>query len=403
MAAAQALSASTVAVPMEAKRIDELLRAAVTAQAAAGVVALAASRTGIVDEGAFGIRDVLTNALMKRETVFAIHSMTKAVTCVAAMQCVERGQLALDQPADEIVSHLATTQVLEGFDAEGRPRLRRPRERITLRRLLKHTAGFAYDLWNAAQQRYQHVTGCPSFLSGRLAALDAPISFEPGERWQYGINIEWVGRLVEAVSGKDLQTYLSEHIFAPLDMVDTGYSPGEHQLSRLAQTCMRTPDGGLKPNAEPPHPSRVLSRRGGLFSTGCDYINFLRMLLNGGSLADSRLLKPETVVLMADNHIGDFGVRVLRSQNYSLSNDVELLPGMATRWGLIGLINCADVPGGRSAGSTARAGLRNTYFWLDPRRGVAGVLLTQTLPFADPRVLQLLHDFEQAVYAIRVD
>jgi len=386
---------------MTGDTIDRLLGSAASAGNVPGVVALAAGRNGALYQGAFGARSKADNAPMALDTVFRIASMTKAVTAVAAMQCVERGQLALDQPAGEIVAGLADPQVLEGFDAAGKPRLRPARSKPTLRQLLTHTAGFVYHVWNTGLNRYVDATGAPTIMSGKLAALDMPLAFEPGERWEYGINIDWAGRMVEAVSGQDLEAYMRENIFAPLGMHDTTFVPTDEQMSRIAQIHGRTPDGSLEPAPPtPPVTPEFFAGGGGLCSTGPDYLAFLRMVLNGGALDGGRVLKPETVALMTQNHIGTLDVQPLKSGHPAVSNDADFFPGMKKKWGLSWLINTEDVPGRRSAGSLAWAGLFNTYYWLDPRRQIAGVLLTQVLPFADATVLRLLDDFETAVYGI---
>jgi methyl acetate hydrolase len=379
--------------------IDQLLNAAVSDGRVPGVVALAADRGGTFYQGAFGQRGVADPTTMRTDTIFRIASMTKAVTGVAAMQCVERGKLSLDQPAGELMPELAEPKVLEGFDAGGKPILRPARRKITLRLLLTHTAGFVYHIWNTQLNRYYEATGHPTILSGQLAALNVPLAFEPGERWEYGINIDWAGRMVEAVSGQDLETYMRENIFAPLGMHDTGFTPSATQFARYAHAQARTPDGSLEPVPQtPPSKSEFFAGGGALFSTGPDYMAFLRMLLNGGALDNARVLKSETVALMAQNHIGDLDAQKLPTVHPAVSNDAEFFPGMTKKWGLTWLINTEDVPGRRSAGSLAWAGLFNTYYWLDPKQRVTGVILTQILPFADPPVLQLLDDFETAVY-----
>jgi len=385
---------------MAVSDIDRLLESAVSDRHVPGVVALAADRNGTFYQGAFGKRGLCEDAPMTSDTVFRIASMTKAVTGVAAMQCVERGELALDQPAGEIMPELAEPQVLEGFDTDGKPLLRPARRPITLRMLLTHTAGFVYQIWNAPYARYVQATGSPTIASGKLAGLHAPLAFEPGACWEYGINIDWAGRMVEAVSGQDLDSYMRKHIFAPLSMHDTTFIPTDSQLARSGQVHARKPDGSLEPTPRtPPAPTEFHSGGGGLFSTGPDYMAFLRMLLNGGkTLNGTRILRPETIALMAQNHIGDLNVQKLTTQMRATSNDAEFFPGMAKKWGLTWLINTEDVPGRRSAGSLAWAGLFNTYYWIDPGRHVTGVILTQILPFADPIVLQLLDDFESAVY-----
>ncbi|MEJ0018649.1 MAG: serine hydrolase domain-containing protein [Acetobacteraceae bacterium] len=379
--------------------MDRPLRAAVADGRVPGVVAMAADRTGIIYQGAFGRRGLGTEAPMTLDTVFRIASMTKAVTGVAAMQCVERGLLSLDQPAGEIMPELAEPQVLDGFDGNGEPILRPARRQVTLRNLLTHTAGFVYHTWNAAIDSYIVKTGHPTIMSGRLAALGAPLAFDPGERWEYGINIDWAGRMVETVSGMDLEQFMRRNIFAPLGMNDTAFVWEAEHLTRRAQAHSRAADGSLQPiPLTPPTPAEFFAGGGALFSTAPDYMAFLRMLLGGGALDDVRVLRPETVALMTENHIGDLLVGKLPTAHPELSYDAEFFPGMAKKWGLTWLINTEDVPGRRSAGSLAWAGLFNTYYWLDPKQQVTGLLMTQILPFADPIVLRLLDDFETEVY-----
>jgi methyl acetate hydrolase len=384
---------------MAGAAIDQLLRGAVSAGQVPGIVALAADRGGTFYQGAFGKRGLAEETPMTPDTVFRIASMTKAVTGVAAMQCVERGILSLDQPAGEIMPELTEPRVLEGFGADGKPLLRPARRAITLRMLLTHTAGFVYHIWNEQLHRYVETTDFPTVLSGKLAALNAPLAFEPGERWEYGINIDWAGRMVEAASGQDLETYMRDNIFAPLGMSDTCFIPNAEQFARSVQVHARKPDGSLEQvPSTPPVKGEFYAGGGALYSTGPDYMAFLRMLLNGGSLEGTQVLRPETVAMMAQNHIGDLHVQKLPTRLPAVSNDAEFFPGMAKKWGLTWLINTEDVPGRRSAGSLAWAGLFNTYYWLDPKQQVAGALLTQILPFADPTVLQLLDEFETAVY-----
>ena len=377
--------------------IDAVLRRAVDA-GIPGIIATAASADRVIYEGAFGRRSVGSPVPMDLGTVFRIASMTKAVTATAAMQLVEVGRLSLDQPAGEIVEGLAEPKVLEGFDEAGKPRLRPARRKVTLRNLLTHTSGFGYDVWNKDLLRYHQVTDTPAPRTGKLAGLSVPLASDPGTRWEYGIGIDWAGRMVEAVAGEDLDTFFQERIFGPLKMADSGFVARPDMVERLATVHARAPEG-LKPLSIEPNPPREFhAGGGGLFSTAPDYLRFQRMLLNGGTLDGARVLRPETVVLMGKNHMGDLDVEPMRTAVAGASNDVELFPGMRKKWGLSFLINTDAVPGGRSAGSLAWAGLNNTYYWVDPVRGVAGALYTQILPFGDRAVLDTLDAFEQAVY-----
>jgi methyl acetate hydrolase len=379
--------------------VDSVLATAVSGGKIAGLVAAAADAHGTFYEAAFGHRAISQPQRMTTDTVFRIASMTKAITGAAAMQMVEQGKLALDQPAKEILPFLADTRVLTGFDPQDQPILRPPRTPVTLRNLLTHTAGFVYDTWNAQMHKFTRVTGLPAARTGKLEALTAPLNFDPGERWEYGINIDIAGRMVEQVSDLDLETYMQKHLFAPLGMADTSFIQRPEWDSRLGPIHARQPDGSLVPL--PPAP--VVKREfyaggGGLFSTASDYLQFLRGLMNGGELDGNRILKPETVALMFQNNMGELDVQPLPTQVPELSNPVNLFPGMKKKWGLSFLINTEAGPAGRSAGSLAWAGINNTYYWLDPQKKIAGVFMTQTLPFADPTVLGALDAFESAVY-----
>ncbi len=380
--------------------IDKALSDAVAGGRIAGLVAAAADAQGVAYQSAFGSRSLGQPRPMTVDTVFRIASMTKAVTAVAAMQMTEQGKLSLDQPAREVLPFLAETKVLDGFDAEGRPVLRAPRGQVTLRNLLTHTAGFVYDTWNENLHRYAQITGLPAARTGRLAALAAPLGFDPGTRWEYGINIDVAGRMVEVASGMDLEAYMQRHILGPLGMADTSFIQRPAASDRLATVHARQADGTLKPLDMPAQSEEreFFPGGGGMFSTAPDYMRFLRALMNGGELDGARILRPETVALIGQNHIGALDVQPMRSQVPHLSNHVELFPGMAKKWGLSFLINTRDGPAGRGAGSLAWAGLNNTYYWLDPALKVAGVLMTQVLPFADPIVLSALDAFETAVY-----
>lgn len=381
--------------------IDSTLAASVNGERIAGLVAAAATDEGVIYESAFGRRGLDSPARMTVDSVFRIASMTKAITATAAMQLVEQGKLSLDSPAKEILPFLSETKVLLGFNGNDMPLMRAPKATITLRNLLTHTAGFVYDTWNADMHRFARIAEIPPARTGKLAALQAPLGFDPGTQWEYGINIDIAGRMVEAVSGLDLETYIQRHICGPLGMVDTSWNHRPEWSSRMTTVHQRQADGSLKTIASPPGPApdrEFYAGGGGLFSTAPDYLRFLRALLNGGELDGNRILQPETVALMGQNHIGELDVVPLDTMIPALSNPVNLMPGMKKKWGLSFLINTEPVAGGRSAGSLAWAGLQNTYYWLDPTRKVAGVLMTQTLPFADPTVLSALDAFERTVY-----
>jgi len=383
----------------QSRQIDAVLRRATEAKEVPGVVALAANDKGVIYEGAFGTRDLAKGPAMTLDTIFRLASMTKAVTSVAAMQLVEQGKLQLDQPVGNILPELSAPQVLDGFDDSGAPRLRPAKRPITLRHLLTHTAGFGYEVWDPLLIRYVKASGTPSGTTGKLASLRLPLVFDPGERWEYGINLDWVGRTVEAVSGLPLEVYFRQHIFAPLGMSDTDYVISAAQRSRLVSVHQRKEDGSLEPIAPPDPPWREFwSGGGGLYSTGRDYLVFLQMLMHQGRFNGAQLLRPQTVALMGQNQIGDIRAGILKTAIPERSNDVDFFPGMPCKWGLGYMITPQPGPNGRSAGSVTWAGVYNTYYWLDPQKRIAGVFMTQILPFADHKAVALYGEFESGVY-----
>ena len=381
------------------KSIDALFSEAVESKRMPGIVAMAATDAGVVYEGAFGRRELGKDAPMTLDTVVWIASMTKAITATAAMQLVERGKLALDASASQLVPALAKAQVLDGFDAAGQPRLRPPKRPITLRHLLTHTAGFGYEIWRTEIAQYQTATNTPGITTCTNAALTTPLLFDPGEGWEYGINIDWVGKIVEAVSGQRLDAYLQQNVLGPLGMNDTSFKLSTSQRARLASVHQRDDAGALAPiEFALPEEPEFLMGGGGLNGTAPDYLAFTQMILHGGRFNGAQVLRPETVEQMAQNHIGPLEVGPMKTAIPALSKDVELFPGISTKWGLSFVINTAPLPTGRAAGSLAWAGLANTYFWIDPSRRVCGVFLSQVLPFFDDVAIDLLTKFETEVY-----
>jgi CubicO group peptidase (beta-lactamase class C family) len=385
----------------ELSNIDKVLRSAIDGGDLPGVVALAGTREGPIYQGAAGKRALPAGPDMTVDSVFWIASMTKAITSTAAMQLVERGKLSLDQAIGEVLPELAAARVLDGFDAAGEPKLRPAKRPITLRHLLTHTAGFSYDIWNADLLRYQEKTGTPGIITCENKALTTPLTFDPGDQWDYGINIDWVGKAVERVSGETLGSFLQENLFDPLGMKDTLFKLGDPQRRRLVGMHSRQTDGTLAPMPfEIPQEPEFQMGGGGLYGTGADYLAFATMFLNDGRTSGGRqVLKPDTVRAMSENQMGPLNVRLLKTVIPPYSNDAEFFPGMVKKWGLGFMISTGPVPGGRSPGSLTWAGLGNTYFWIDPARRVAGVILMQLVPFADAKALALYDRFEKGVYA----
>lgn len=379
-------------------RIRALLSKATAAEQVPGVAVAAILPDGGVVSAAAGVLDTRSDAPMQTDSVVWIASMTKAITAAAAMQCVEQGKLSLDAPIASVLPELADKQVLEGFAADGTPKLRPARNPITLRHLLTHTSGFVYDMWNADIVRYLEMTGTPGIISCQNAALTLPLVFDPGTAWDYGIGIDWAGKAVEAVSGTTLGRYMQANILEPLGMRDTGFRVRDDQRSRLATVHARTPTG-TEPTAfgMPPEPEFEMGG-GGLYSTVGDYLRFARAILGGGALDGARVLTEPTVAAMCTNAMGNVRCRPMKSAVAAATNDVDFLEGW--QWGLSFAINPDPLSTGRSAASLSWAGLANSYYWIDPKKRIAGVYATQVLPFFDPQAVALFEGFERTVYEL---
>ncbi len=366
-----------------------------------GVVATVADDKGVIYEGAAGLRSCDKPEKMTVDTVAWYASMTKAITGAAAMQLVERGKLSLDGPAGKVVPFLANPQVLEGFDAAGKPRLRPAKGTITLRNLLTHSAGFSYEIWNADAARELESRGVGNILSGTQATLDRPLLWDPDTKWDYAPGIDWAGRMVEEASGQKLGDFLRANLFEPLGMKTATFHLGARHRENLAGMHARTPDGTIVPYPMEFGQDSPLDMGGhALYGTLGDYLRFTRMILGGGALEGARVLESKTVESMSKNQMGALDVTPMPAAP-PFSNAVEWWPGITPKWGLSFLINPKATPQGRSAGSLSWAGLANSYYWIDPVKKVTGAVSTQILPFYDGPVVALFNDLETAVYQSR--
>jgi CubicO group peptidase (beta-lactamase class C family) len=384
--------------PSRNRAIDDTLSRGIVKRKIPAVTAAVATRERIIYQGAFGKRDSVSGMEVKPDSIFAIASMTKAITSAAALQLVEQGRLTLTEPVSKYLPQLANIRVLDGYDDAGQPTFHSVRTPITLKHLLTHTSGFCYDRWSDEMMRWEKATG--SGLVSGVAPM-VPLMFEPGARWHYGYSLDWAGKLVEAISGMTLEQYFQQNIFKPLGMNDTTFILPAEKFDRLVTASDRQPDGVLKERTRAmPSPPAAFNGGGGLYSTAGDYVKFMQMILRKGrGPGGDVLLHPKTVAMMSTNQIGKLGAGRLKTQNPASSSDVDLHPGATDHWGLGFLINEAAYPGGRSAGSLAWAGLNNTFYWIDPKRDLCATIMMQFLPFVDKEAVGLLSDFERAVYS----
>ncbi|UWU67074.1 serine hydrolase [Bradyrhizobium sp. NC92] len=364
-----------------------------------GVVAMVTNRHRNIYEGAAGKRRLDRPAEMTTDSIFAIFSTTKAITATAVLQLVEEGKLDLDTPAKRYAPEIGKLQVIEGFDAQGEPILRAPKRDITMRMLMVHTAGLSYDFINHTYNRLAQEKGQPSVITASKACLMTPLLFDPGERWEYGTNLDWCGQIVEAIRGCRLGEVFQTRIFEPLRMKETTFELTDAMRQRLAGIHGRGADGSLTPmDFELPAKPEVHMGGHGLYSTIGDYMRFIRMWLNDGVGEHGRVLKAETVRMAEKNQLGDKKVTPITGVIPSLCNDAEFFPGQSKSWALSFMVNDEEAPTGRPAGALGWAGLANLFYWIDRQNGFGGFWATQILPFGDPASFIGYMNFETAFY-----
>jgi methyl acetate hydrolase len=367
-----------------------------------GVVAMITDRSANTYEGAAGERVLGSGHLMTPDTVFAIFSTTKAIAGTSVLQCLEEDKLDLDAPAKTYVPDIGRLEVIDGFDAAGEPKLRAPKRDITTRMLMLHTAGLGYDFFNATYNRLAQERGQPSVITCSKASMMTPLLFDPGDKWEYGSNIDWCGQVVESIRGKRLGEVMKERIFAPLGMEDIAFSMTPSMRERLAAIHQREADRSLTPlpDLQLPADPEVHMGGHGLYASIGEYMKFIRMWLNDGAGPHGRVLKKETVEAAVRNGLQSHQkVVMLPGVIPSLSNDAEFFPGLKKSWCYTFMINDEDAPTGRPAGALGWAGLANTFYWIDRKNGFGGYWATQILPFADPTSFGGYLEFETAAYA----
>jgi methyl acetate hydrolase len=378
--------------------IDQVLQDAVDSGAVPSVAAIAADRNGVIYEGAAGPTVAGGSDPLTGDTHFRIMSMTKMVATAAALQQVEKGNLDLDAPIDTYCPEFADVQVLEGFDGET-PKLRQPASRATVKQLVTHTTGLGYWFWSEALMKWEAATGTPNVLSGSNVVFTAPLLADPGTTYIYGINTDWLGKVIEAASGVTLDVAIKEGITGPLGMNSTTFQPQADQMGNITPVHLKGEDGTwaaseIELNQEPEY----FAGGHGLYSTPRDYITFQRALLGDGELDGVRILQGSTVDAAFSNQIGDIDFPAeIPTADPASTYELNLGPGY--KWGYGLLLNTQDQPGMRRAYSGAWAGLCNTHFWVDRTTGVCGSIYSNFLPFVPPEALEVYANYEKALYA----
>jgi CubicO group peptidase (beta-lactamase class C family) len=379
-------------------RIDSTLKRFAESGTVAGVSALVYEEGREVYFGAFGMADRETARPMRRDAIVQIFSMTKPVTGVALMTLYEQGKFQLDDPLAKYAPEFANLRVYTGADATGAPVLALPRRPVTIRDITRHTAGFATGPDNPGVGPLLRAAD-PLNRNNTLAEFarklgTVPLWFQPEEKWEYGPSVDVQAFLVERLSGQPFELYVRQHVLDPLGMRDTRYVVPDADRGRLAAMYNRSPAGVL--SRVPDESALAFNTRRwpltpgsyGLTSTLDDYMRFARMLVNGGALDGVRILRPETVRLMATSHLSD----TITQRSW--------LPGKGqVGFGIDFAVRVRPPASAEEnngvVGEFFWDGAASTLFWVDPVNQLTAVLFVQLVPF-DP--VHLHKSFREAVY-----
>ena len=378
--------------------LDSVLRNAVTrAGGVPGVVAMVSDKDGNIYEGAFGYRNADTKEPMTVDTVFAMFSTTKAVTGLILMKLVEDGLVALSDPVSKYLPEINDIEVLVRFDENGEPETKKPDNEVTVEMLMLHTAGFGYEFFSEDDANYRKAKNVASILTSTQAGIQTVLLFEPGTDWNYGVNIDWVGRVIEAVTGLRLGEAMKKYLFEPQKMDNISFTPPEEMTARRAVMHLRNHAGTLTANKDIAAPGTPEMDMGGhgLYASIDEYMKFIRVILNNGD----NVLSPETVQQMLTNGLGELKSGGWKTSDPVLSNDGEFFPGYEKSWAYTFQVNETALPTGRPAKQVMWAGLANLFYWIDTENGIGGFWATQILPFQDPASYLGYLEFESAVYS----
>ncbi|KZP27322.1 beta-lactamase/transpeptidase-like protein [Athelia psychrophila] len=397
---------------MSSNTLDETFRTATENKIIPGAVLVAINKSGTLNYAkAFGKTGVSPDATpLTLDSTFWFASCSKLLTTIAALQCVERGLFSLDSPDDiaRLLPEITAPEILS-FETTGTPVTAPAKNRITLRQLLTHTSGMAYEFmdprlaaWRQTPAGSRARAHDDEFMSQYLL----PLLYEPGESWMYSMGLDWAGKLVErANGGVTLETYMQQHIWDPLDMLDITFHLEKKTRveQRRVEMTARIPESGLlildtKKNELAPEVVGYASGGGGLWGSAPEYLKVLASLLRD----DGKLLGSATVAEMFKPQLSqaskDSWMQMLHipEANAAFTGNVNL--GTEFSWGLGGMYSLEDLPGRRKKGSLAWGGLPNLFWWIDPAAGIAGLYASQVMPAGDTKSTELFEEFEKDIY-----
>jgi CubicO group peptidase (beta-lactamase class C family) len=373
--------------------LDAKMKQAVDKGEVAGVETLLVHHGKVAQFDSHGVQTLGESTPISENTVFRIYSMTKPTTGVAMMQLYEKGLWKLDDPVTKFVPELAHLQVVTGKDADGKPVLADANRPPTMKEIMSHTAGFGYGIQGGNPVDDQFVAKQPLAKANLKEMIDTvatiPLLFQPGQRWSYSIAVDIQGLIVERLSGEKFGDYLKKHIFEPLSMNDTAFSiDAATQSKRLAAVYQWDRAAGkLAPASDPSGPRifPVDSGGGGLYSTMHDYARFCQMLVGKGTFDGKTIIKPESVALMTQNHIGDLKV-------------FGAIPGTGFGLDFAVVTDPAALHSQQGEGSYWWFGIAGTWFWIDPKNDLFYVGMIQRRGGATPDAVNFRNDSIKLVY-----
>ena len=362
----------------------------------AGAVTVVARQGKVAHSEAYGMMDIAANKPMQKDTIFRIYSMTKPIAAAAVMMLCEEGKLQLDAPASTYLPELGNLKVAAAADAETLTLVEADRD-MTVRDLMRHTSGLPGAArymagQTAVDKRYReeglhllHECNLQEMVE-RLGRI--PLLYQPGTKWHYSIAADVLGRLIEVVSGQPFDVFLTERIFQPLGMVDTGFYVPPEKIDRFARMYGPKPEGGLRVIDAPEGGTgkisetsfigkpKFLSAGGGLVSTAADFARFCLMLSSGGTFAGKRLVKTESVELMTRNHLPEHLIPLDKKPD-------KRYAGLGFGLGVSVRVRQTDWVPASQVGEYGWIGGASTEFWISPRDELIAITLAQHIPFSE--------------------
>ena len=382
---------------IDSPKIDNILEDAAQ-QKVPAVSAAVISKDADLYKGHFGFKDLENKDPVDDNTLFRIASMTKAITSTCIYQLIDKGILSLDTNLKDFFPEISDKKVIRGFDDNGDQILSDVSNDINIGHLLTHTSGFAYEIWNESIAKLVEKGDLQSAFANNDEFLKAPLVFEPGSDWEYGIGIDWLGVLIEKINDCSLQEYMHTHIFEPLGMSNTSYDLDKNKHSRVAKVYGRNNDEYLEMPFEVPEKSSFYSGGGNLISNLEDYSKFLRIFLNSGKGSKKQIISESSIASMLSSLNEELVMKKMLTQVPMLSNDVDFFPTSAKSWSPGFMVNHEDIKSGRPKNSSGWAGLFNSFFWIDPKNEIAALILMQMLPFSEDGCFTTLQEFEASIY-----